>query len=90
MHTCLGSLRNDIISYHRKKTQNVKNDETLNSKNKIFTHPEFNTYIKLTNKVFNDWKKFSNPHLNNFKKGSITKQLIKLISENQSELKIME
>ena len=51
-------------------------------KNKIFTHPEFNTYIKLTNKVFNDWKKFSNPHLNNFKKGSITKQLIKLISEN--------
>lgn len=51
-------------------------------KNKIFTHPEFNSYNKLANKVFNEWKNFSLPYLNNFKKGSITKQLIKLISEN--------
>ena len=49
---------------------------------KIFTHPEFESFNKLAINVFNDWKKFCIPHLEKFKKGSVTKQLILLISEN--------
>ena len=49
---------------------------------KIFTHPEFEFFNKSAINVFNDWKKFCIPHLENFKKGSVTKQLILLISEN--------
>jgi type I restriction enzyme M protein len=51
-------------------------------KNKIFTHPEFKSFNKQATDIFDNWKKFCLPHLNNFKKGSITKQLSLLLSEN--------
>jgi len=51
-------------------------------KNKILTHPEFESFNKLAVKVLNNWKKFCLPKLEDFKKGSYTKQLILSLSED--------
>ena len=55
-------------------------------KNEILINPEFKSFNDLSNKVFNDWKKFFKLQLKNFKKGSTTKQLIMLLSENLLKL----
>ena len=48
----------------------------------IFTHPEFVSFNKSAKNIFNSWKQFCIPHLKNLKKGSVTKQLILLLSKN--------
>ena len=49
---------------------------------KIFSHQEFETFKKKVVSVLNEWKEFCIPHLQNFDKGSATKQLILVLSND--------